>query len=259
MSLGVAAHITAASAGGPRYAPELIEEQRKSLVNAIWLCQTCARLIDTDPNRFSVGILRCWKADSESLTSEEIGECDVTAQRSATDVHPLRFSAIGVADQCLWLRHRSFRVIPCAKGLIQEFGFHEIPERRWPQVGKTSETHVINPIVDVTLINDSSSLGTVTAVGVELINTWTALKGIPVAQKVLPSDVYVLELKPMIPFEPQFTMLKDPVAISPGGLFRYQLWLGDFGAAVQNESLIRLVVEFEGNLQRSGIVYLGRY
>ncbi|MBM7093290.1 hypothetical protein JTP67_33260, partial [Streptomyces sp. S12] len=39
INIGVAAHITAASAGGPRYDPALTSEQRKHISNGIWLCQ----------------------------------------------------------------------------------------------------------------------------------------------------------------------------------------------------------------------------
>lgn len=47
-SIGVAAHICAASPGGPRYDPSMTSEQRKSIENCIWMCETHAKLIDTD-------------------------------------------------------------------------------------------------------------------------------------------------------------------------------------------------------------------
>ncbi len=51
VNIGVAAHITAAAPGGPRYDAGLSEEERKSAQNGVWLCQTCAKLIDNDPKR----------------------------------------------------------------------------------------------------------------------------------------------------------------------------------------------------------------
>ena len=48
INIGVAAHITAASPGGPRYDETLTSEERKSINNGIWLCQSCAKLIDDD-------------------------------------------------------------------------------------------------------------------------------------------------------------------------------------------------------------------
>ena len=46
--VGEAAHITAASKGGPRYDPHLTSEDRKSISNGIWMCRHHARLIDSD-------------------------------------------------------------------------------------------------------------------------------------------------------------------------------------------------------------------
>ena len=44
--IGVAAHITAASIGGPRYDNEITETERVKITNGIWLCGNCASLID---------------------------------------------------------------------------------------------------------------------------------------------------------------------------------------------------------------------
>ena len=51
INIGVAAHITAAAEGGPRYEPELTSEERKSSENGIWLCQNCAKLVDNDETK----------------------------------------------------------------------------------------------------------------------------------------------------------------------------------------------------------------
>lgn len=48
VNIGVAAHITAAEKGGPRYDHYMSSEERKSIENGIWLCQDCAKLIDSD-------------------------------------------------------------------------------------------------------------------------------------------------------------------------------------------------------------------
>ena len=62
---GVAAHITAASVGGPRYDPDLTGEQRKDASNGIWLCQDHAHAIDADEGGFSAETLRAWKRQAE--------------------------------------------------------------------------------------------------------------------------------------------------------------------------------------------------
>lgn len=71
-TIGQAAHITAASQGGPRFDPALTKEERASLQNGIWLCNNCAKLIDTNPQKYTVTLLREWKKQAEDKTEAEI-------------------------------------------------------------------------------------------------------------------------------------------------------------------------------------------
>lgn len=64
-NIGVAAHITAASPRGPRYDPNISPEKRKSHSNGIWLCQTHAKMIDSDESHFTVKKLIKWKYMAE--------------------------------------------------------------------------------------------------------------------------------------------------------------------------------------------------
>lgn len=68
---GVAAHITAASPGGPRYNPNLTPDQRQSAENGIWLCQNCAHFVDTDHLNYSVELLSEWKSQAEKEADDE--------------------------------------------------------------------------------------------------------------------------------------------------------------------------------------------
>lgn len=74
INVGVAAHITAAAPGGPRYDGSLSPEQRKHPSNAIWLCQTCADLVDEDSDCFTVELLQTWKKRAEDAALREIGK-----------------------------------------------------------------------------------------------------------------------------------------------------------------------------------------
>src|SRR5262245_36974295 len=65
VNIGVAAHITAASPGGPRYDIALTQQQRESPENGIWLCQNCAKLVDNDPVKYPVDLIRAWKDEAE--------------------------------------------------------------------------------------------------------------------------------------------------------------------------------------------------
>jgi hypothetical protein len=65
---GKAAHICAASKNGPRYNEYQTSHQRKSIENGIWLCGTCADLIDKNMGRdYPVLRLKKWKRDHEKL------------------------------------------------------------------------------------------------------------------------------------------------------------------------------------------------
>ncbi|MER8846786.1 NACHT domain-containing protein [Mesorhizobium australicum] len=63
MDIGVAAHICAAASGtgARRYRADMTTEQRKSHENGIWLCQDCAKAIDSDDPAFSETVLHGWK------------------------------------------------------------------------------------------------------------------------------------------------------------------------------------------------------
>ncbi len=63
--VGVAAHITAASVGGPRYDPALTLEERASEHNGVWVCQTHAKMIDDNPGEYSVDEITRWKKQHE--------------------------------------------------------------------------------------------------------------------------------------------------------------------------------------------------
>jgi len=71
-NIGVAAHITAASPGGPRYDPHLTPEQRSAITNGIWLCQNCAKLVDNDPKKYPVELLHAWKEKAEKAAADAV-------------------------------------------------------------------------------------------------------------------------------------------------------------------------------------------
>lgn len=86
---GVAAHITDASADGPRFDPSLTPDERRSAENGIWLCQSCAKLVDNEPIRYGVNILHRWKAQAET-TADGVYSEDLIAPywfSSAQDAH----------------------------------------------------------------------------------------------------------------------------------------------------------------------------
>lgn len=79
--VGVAAHITAASPGGPRYNGALTTEQRKDIENGIWLCVNCSTLIDKDSNAFPVTMLNHWVEYSENEMNKQLLGVELKTER----------------------------------------------------------------------------------------------------------------------------------------------------------------------------------
>src|SRR4051812_26830092 len=73
-NVGVAAHICAASPGGPRYRAEMTTDARCCAENGIWLCQNCARMVDVDPTTYPEMKLQIWKHDAESAARSRMGK-----------------------------------------------------------------------------------------------------------------------------------------------------------------------------------------
>lgn len=94
INVGVAAHITAASVGGPRYDENLSPAERRHFTNGIWLCEGCSKLIDVDPDRFRSELLREWKSQAEQKAMCELGKPrEISKGRIAVVSHLERFGA----------------------------------------------------------------------------------------------------------------------------------------------------------------------
>lgn len=81
-NIGVAAHICAAAPGGPRYDKNMSEEERKSINNGIWLCQSCAKLIDSDENKYTVQLIKSWKEETESIVGYNFEKRIILSQKN---------------------------------------------------------------------------------------------------------------------------------------------------------------------------------
>lgn len=106
LNLGVAAHITAASALGPRYNIGLTSAQRKGADNAIWLCQNCAKLVDNDEVRFTETVLRGWKDSAERKALFRIGKTakpqhSTVINRAYIEITDMRMGALHVDEMVI--------------------------------------------------------------------------------------------------------------------------------------------------------------
>lgn len=105
-NIGVAAHITAAAKGGPRYDSSMSPEGRKDITNGIWLCQTCSRLIDVNPVEYPIILLQEWKDSAENKASEKLNKqlknaptnWRCTSDNELIDINPDGFYEQNVGD-----------------------------------------------------------------------------------------------------------------------------------------------------------------
>lgn len=66
------AHICAAKPNGPRYVPNMTDEERRSIDNLILLCDSCNKLVDSDEKKYSISLLKEWKKKHEDFVSSDI-------------------------------------------------------------------------------------------------------------------------------------------------------------------------------------------
>jgi len=84
--VGVGAHITAASSGGPRYDASLTAEERVSETNGIWMCQLHGKQVDDNSSRHTAHDLKRWKAQHEEWVFARIASADSVLKHGITSV-----------------------------------------------------------------------------------------------------------------------------------------------------------------------------
>ena len=113
LNVGVAAHITAASPGGPRFDEALSSAERKDAANGIWLCQKCAKLVDNDAAQYPNDILLEWRTQAEEAARVELE----TGQPPAIDQASIQF---GIDNWRIWRSYsqKSWIGVPIRRRLL---------------------------------------------------------------------------------------------------------------------------------------------
>lgn len=129
---GQGCHIRAASPGGPRYDPRQTPEQRRSIENGIWLCSTCAQVIDKDEAVHTAELLRKWKNDHEAWVANNGIVPDLPAISLTTSGGlPLPDQAGGFVSGITHanLRHHVLAIANCGQTTLQQLcGLITLPE-----------------------------------------------------------------------------------------------------------------------------------
>ena len=68
----------------------MTSDERSSLSNGIWLCQSCSHLIDTDEARYTVEVLNKWKDIAEELAILDL-ETSSPSKNSSQDKELIKF------------------------------------------------------------------------------------------------------------------------------------------------------------------------
>jgi hypothetical protein len=84
--VGIGAHITAASSGGPRYDVSLTAEERVGEANGVWMCQLHGKQVDDNASRHTAHDLRRWKAQHEQWVFARIASADSLLKHGITSV-----------------------------------------------------------------------------------------------------------------------------------------------------------------------------
>jgi len=85
VNIGEAAHIRGARPRSARYDPSMTPEQRRDISNGIWLCRTCAKLVDSDSSTYTVELLLAWKRHHEQSVLRPKGSASAVETRQALE------------------------------------------------------------------------------------------------------------------------------------------------------------------------------
>lgn len=84
--VGVAAHITAAAVGGPRYDGDISPADRASEANGVWMCQNHGKLIDDTASRHTAAELRRWKTQHEEWVFARVASAGSVLKHGLTSI-----------------------------------------------------------------------------------------------------------------------------------------------------------------------------
>jgi hypothetical protein len=104
--------------------------ERASASNTIWLCQSCAKLVDNDPLRYPVAILRDWRLRAESAPAAH-------AARNADELGATGGNITGLSDFDADVVAKRLELLKEAVPTASRIGVLLYPEKR-PIQGRTA-------------------------------------------------------------------------------------------------------------------------
>jgi len=255
LSLGVAAHITAASPGGPRYLAGLSAEERKNISNGIWLCTRCSSEIDKDHCMYPIDLLHNWKSEAEYYARSKLGR-PKTFRDSLNLINDMRpnqapyFSTVRVSERdCLWdtpdFESRTGRMI-----------VRQVRSQRHSLIGRIFDKRVLDPVFDVVISGGNRNF-VIEKVGIIFLCAWSFPKAVPASERIKKFDSIVLRTGPLEPNKKYFHEFQDPILIVKGGTYRYKLRIFEFSHNLPGtDGLLRLLFVASNDLYSTHTIHL---
>jgi hypothetical protein len=94
INVGEAAHIFGANPGSARFDPSMTPAERATITNAIWLCSTCHKIIDDDPQKYPAGLLFEWQREHEREMAALVGKSGALARKRYQERYLERFGRL---------------------------------------------------------------------------------------------------------------------------------------------------------------------
>lgn len=106
--VGVAAHITAASARGPRFDTLMSPEERSSERNGVWVCQTHGKLIDDTASVHTTEEISRWKKQHEEWVFARVSNAE---NHLTNGISELKLTNVGPFKDAVHVKLGRFNVV----------------------------------------------------------------------------------------------------------------------------------------------------
>jgi hypothetical protein len=191
----------------------------------------------------------------------------------------LSINQIEIADSvCHWnSMKKPMQVVAPIRNFAGEFWHFGgppigIPKQTWPigshqhwplDIEKRPDVlaeKTVDPVLDITLLNNQDTASVVTRIGFRPIAAWTSPKGPHFSGKLVDFDAYSLPVSGFVLGTDQWLVLPQPIYLSSQAPYRLRLRLKDYCKQVKrNETVMRVLIEADNNIVSSEDIYLGMY
>ena len=134
---GEAAHICAKSSGGPRFDIHQTNEQRRHIDNALWLCCSCHKLVDTDWKHYKKEQLLDFKKQAEKFAQN-------MQNGSYPKIHDSPQEMIQIFDRHEYALNEYERIKSCSDIFTMLMADHKLIETHVDFKSYNGETETIN-------------------------------------------------------------------------------------------------------------------